>query len=60
MMLKKAVEIVELNIKEFPPQANQDVKEALRLETEAAKRILRQRLLTIPVNQPLLPGESLI
>ncbi|MBA7661270.1 hypothetical protein ES703_69285 [subsurface metagenome] len=56
--MKKAIEILT---KWREPETVDDAEqlhEARELGIEAMKRIQRQRKLTIPVNQPLLPGET--
>lgn len=58
--IEKAIEILELNLKEAGKNMAPDVKDSLTLGIEAMKRIDRQRKLTIPINQPPLPGEKLI
>jgi len=55
--LEKAIEVLELNLNEAGKKMPPDVKDSLSLGVEAMKRIRRQRSQTIPINQPLLPGE---
>jgi len=58
--IEKAIEIIELNIKEAGKSMPPDVRDALNLSVEAMKRIDRQRHLTVPTPQPPLPGETII
>ncbi len=58
--IEKAIEVLELNLKEAGNKMPLDVRDALSLSMEAMKRIRRQRSLTIPINQPPLPGETMV
>lgn len=58
--IKKAIEILELNLKGAGKSMPPDVKDSLSLGVEAMKRIDSQRHLTIGITQPPLPGEYII
>ena len=60
MTLNEAEKVLERDRFDNPDYYLQDFQEAINLGLEAMKRIQRQRLLTIPVNQPPLPGEDIV
>lgn len=60
MTIDQAVETLkdlDTNLPQFRPGTR---REAVKLGIEALLRIKRQRTLEIPVNQPTLPGETII
>lgn len=58
MLLSKAREIVQFNIKEGGKAMPPDVKEALIIHVEAVERIEYQRTMNPPVCQPPLKHET--
>jgi len=58
MQLDKAIEILDLNIKQRAPSMPLDVLAALQLGREALYRILRQREANTGVAYPILVGET--
>jgi len=59
MILKKAIEIGELNIKEVGRKMPPDTLDALKLLTEAGKHIEAYRHPPFQGSKELLPGETL-
>lgn len=60
MTINQALEILydlDTTSPQFAPELR---REAVKLSIEALGRIKRQRTLEIPINQPLLPGETII
>lgn len=58
MTLKKAIEILELNLREAGKQMPPDCREAIRLNLESSKRVQLQRDLAGVITPALLPGET--
>lgn len=58
MNIKKAIEILELNLNENSSTMPGDCYDALSLSVEALKRIQYQRTMVAPINQPPLKGET--
>jgi len=56
--LDKAIEILELNLKEAGAGMSEDCRAAVQLSIEADRRVLDQRLCPLRVLRQLLPGEA--
>ena len=58
MYLSKAIEIIDLNIRQRSPKMPPDVLAALKLLNEGGKAILKMRHYPFPDEILLLPGED--
>ena len=58
MTLKKALEILDLNIRQRDPSMPSDVREALKLGTSALKEINHLHEIGVLDRDDLLPGET--
>lgn len=56
--LKKAIEILQLNVREAPDNIPPDVLAALKLMVEAGKCLQHGRLIGQHLDPELLPGET--